>query len=307
QGLAGFGGLLLIIVGSFWVAMTQVDWLYDQAAARGFDTQAVRSLRQKGDMSGLLAEYARQGKVKPGRLAARVANWRVRGGLALLWKDLILQARSSMWSYAVFLPISIFMVAMPVWAVGKLDRASTAMYFLMQGFTVFMIAMQANSGVIEMLRRVDVQKPLPFTPAATVFWEIAAKALPPALISWIAGLCALAINPGLADAFLAAAVMAPSMSFLLVAVVYLMTVLFPDVDDPTQRGFRSLMLLLGIFLLSVPSVAMFLGLTVVGIPLVTGPVAPIAAALPFVLLNALLTFAVAAVTGLLYANFNPSE
>lgn len=302
QGVLAFAAMAGIIGVSLAIALTQVGWLYDQAAAKGFGAQNLRNLQRSGDLYGMLAEQARQGKVRPSRLARGVNRWRPRGGLALVWKDFLLQARGSLWSIVLFLPVTIFLVIMPQYAtVDSSGPAASSLLFLFQGMTIFMMAMTANSGVIEMLKRVDVQKPLPFTPGVIIFWEIAAKAVPVTLISWIASASVLVVRPSLWDSSLAAVLMAGPLAVLLVSTIFLVTVLFPDVDDPTQRGFRSLIMLLGLAIFGLPSTAVFAGL------LVFAKLSPIVAAIPFVLINGAVAAGVCAVTGSLYASFNPSE
>jgi hypothetical protein len=60
------------------------------------------------------------------------------------------------------------------------------------------------------------------------------------------------------------------------------------------------MLLLGLAFLAAPGTAAFIGL-------IAFKVHPLAAAVPFIVLDTALTIGVAAISGGLYANFNPSE
>jgi hypothetical protein len=76
-------------------------------------------------------------------------------------------------------------------------------------------------------------------------------------------------------------------------------VLFPDVDDPAQRAFRNLMLMLGIFMLMGPGVVAYLVLQFV--------LPPPIAAVPAAILCALLALGVSWGAGSLYAGYNPSE
>ena len=85
---------------------------------------------------------------------------------------------------------------------------------------------------------------------------------------------------------------------------FLVTVLFPDIDDPTQRSFRGVMIMLalGIFLLPVMITTfgvMFL-LQGLAIGVVLGAALGGAIALG-------ISFLVSLLSGNLYAQFNPSE
>ena len=158
----------------------------------------------------------------------------------------------------------------------------------------------ANGGFIEFLRRVDVQKPLPFTPAVTVFWETAAKAVAPTLLGSLVGIVGVVIAPAVWAHALAGAILTPSLALLITAVVLLVVVIFPDIEDPTQRAFRGLMMMLGLVICVSPGGGLFvLGVANGVSPLVIAPVA--------LAINLGVAIGLSAVSGGLYANYNPSE
>lgn len=301
--IIGYLGLLAIAVVALQVALTQVGWMYDQAAARGFSSGPnLRELQSKGDMLGMQAERARQGKLKEGRIARRIGALKVRGPAALLWKEAILQARGSL-SGLVFLgTIFIVMMAFVMWSTASKPASSGWILLGAQGMMVYTMAMaSAQSGFIELLRRVDLQKPLPFTPAVTVFWEVLSKAIAPTILGLLSALVGIAFAPWAWTTALAGILMTPALAIVLSAVVLLVIVLFPDMEDPTQRMFRGLMLLLGVALAVIPA----------GVVLVGGIVflhfSPLVVALPVVAINVGIGFVVSSVAGNLYAGFNPSE
>ncbi len=297
----GLGSLVLISVVAIQVAMTQVEYLYDQAAARGFDSLNLRSLQRKGDTYGMVAERARQGKMRRGRLSTWIASWRVQGAGALVWKEALLQARGSISQYVIFGPLVLFMVLMPLYIGHGGDLDGYAVLF-MSAFGVWIMSLgTAQGGFIEFLRRVDVQKPLPFTPTAVVFWEVAAKAVPSIVVISASSIGVILLRPGLAEYAGAAVLMMPTLACLLVSIVLLVTLLFPDVDDATQRGFRGLMMLIGIAISASPGVAA--AMVLIGVLKVD----PVLSALPVVLINLGVTFGVSLVAGMLYAAYNPSE
>jgi hypothetical protein len=299
-GVLGFGGLLGIIVLTLRVALTQVDWMYDQGAARGFASQATREMHQKGDMFGYLAEQARKGKVKAGRAERWLLRLNPRGAKALIWKDFILQVRGMKWMLASMGAFVLVMSLFPGFVMPESGRGVGALFLAMQAMGAFMLGMSVSqSGFLEVLRRVDLQKPLPFTPATTIFYEILAKALPGSLLLIGAALVATAVRWELWPEALAAMVVMPAVLVLICGTSLLMMVLFPDVDDPAQRAFRNLMMLLGIAILVGPGALVFIVLSVAAGPLV--------AALPVAGLNLALAVAVATVAGSLYAGYNPSE
>ncbi|AIE86434.1 putative ABC exporter domain-containing protein [Fimbriimonas ginsengisoli] len=303
EGLAGTAAMLAIILFSLRTAMTQVDYLYDQAAAKGFASTDMRRMQRSGDTYAIVAEQARQGKVKGGRIARVIGRWRFRGSAALLWKELLLQARGAMWQYVIFTPMVLSISLMPLWAMSKRgnvhNEGGMLMAFLAIGVLSLTIS-NSTSGFMELLRRVDFQKPLPFSPAATVFAEVVGKTVPTFVISTITGVGATIIDYRIWAYSLAAILMATTLALTWAAVSLLVILLFPDVDDAAQRGFRGMLLLIGCVLTALVPVGMAIGLFVLKLfPLVT--------AIPFVAVCLAISFGISAIAGGLYGSFNPSE
>lgn len=300
--LAGAGGLILIIFLCIKVSMMQAGWMYDQAAVKGFDSADARKLQQSGDTIGLMVAHAKQGKVKSSR-GKWLANWTLPGPRALLWKEAIISLRSSWFLILLFGAIAIFMTILPLIGAGPGSSSRTAgfVFLLMQSFGVFMSASAlSQAGFIEMLRRVDVQKPLPFSFSTTIIFEVLAKAIPGSVVAWICSLVAILVRPDLWQAAIAGAIAMPFLCTLICLVTCLTTLLFPDFEDPSQRGFRGMMNFVGIAAASLPSVLVFGGLAAVGI-------SPVLAALVSAGLNTGVAALIASIAGNQYAQFNPSE
>lgn len=304
EGLLGFGGMVAIIGVSLRMAVTQVGFMYDQAASRGFQGQEMRELQRSGDAVGVAAEMAKQGKVRGAFFAQRLNRWKVRGATALLWKELLLHARSGIGLYAAFGLMTIFLTLLPVWGSSQLKSESAGTTNAYLGFLAggtFLFAMtNAQMGFIELLRRIDFQKPLPFSPIVTVFWEVSAKAFPSAVIAFATFLGLLVIEPAMWGTGLAGVLMAPSLALVLSATALIVMLIFPDYDDANQRGFRSLMMTLFMAIAVLPAGAAAVGMLVFHIH-------PLIVAIPFVGINLAVTAGVCAISGGLYASFNPSE
>lgn len=299
--IMGFGGLVALIVGSIQIAISQSGWMYDQAAVRGFESSSNRNLQQAGDTIGLMTAQARRGKIKAGR-TRWISRMVLLGPRALLWKETIITLRSSWVLIALFSAIALFVTLLPLIASdGARNEAIGAMFLFMQALGVFMLASSlAQAGFIEMLRRVDVQKPLPFNFSITILFEVVAKALPGAIVAWICSLAALVLQPHIWQEALAGAMLMPFLSVLICLVTCLMTILFPDFEDPSQRGFRGLMNFFGIVFACAPGALAFIGMSAIGTSaLLAGIVA--AAIMSGVGL------VVAGICGNQYAQFNPSE
>ncbi len=298
SGLLGLCGLITL---ALIASMTQVGFMYDQAAARGFDNLNLRVLQRRGDMLGVVAEQARRGRVKEGRIAGALAKLNARGASALLWKDVVIQARSSLGIHSIFTLLMLFLSVMPMYASSELTVATGYVFLAMQGFGVWVMAMAtAQSGFVELLRRVDVEKPLPFTPRVIAFWEVTSKVVAPISAALLGSIAALIVRPAIWPFALASVMIMPSLALLLVSVVLLVMLLFPDVDDSTQRGFRGLMMLLGIVGVSAPSVITAIVMFAFGAPAV-------AVACPVLAENVAIAVALCALSGWLYSGYNPTE
>jgi hypothetical protein len=297
-------GLLALTAGAIAVALTQVNYMYDQAAARGFDSLRLRRLQQKGDLMAVAEDRARSGKIK-----ARSLTWmnklRLKGPFAILWREVIMQARANPVIIVLFALIGVVFGIMPLFA-GQADTGEDGMVFLaMQTFSVFMGSIViAQSGFIEVLRRVDLEKPLPFTPSTISFFEVAAKAMPATFSVYLAAFICLAVRSTLWPYCLASVIGLPLVAMLFCSVVFLVTVLFPDVDDPTQRSFRGVMIMLGLGIFLLPVMIAALGLMFIF------QAQPIGVILGAALGGAIalgISFLISLLSGTLYASFNPSE
>lgn len=301
SGLLGGGAMAAIIVGGIWVAMTQADWMYDQAAVRGYDSAGVRQAQRRGDTMGAMAELARMGRIKSGRLTF-VHRLKMPGPWALVWKEFFLQTRGML---AVLIMLGLLGVAFCLMPALMTPRRSEMgipyFYFLMQSMALFMITLAiAQTGFIEVLRRVDLQKPLPFSAQKIVAAEISAKASLGIGVAVLSALISGIVNISLWPYVIASLIYSPALALMLSATVFLVTIMFPDLDDPTQRQFRGIMMLLALAILGLPATGAFLGFWALGLPVWVAAFIGAAICLG---MTAIVTF----VSGRLYESFNPSE
>lgn len=296
----GLGAMLTIIVVSIRVAMTQVGWMYDQAAVRGFDTQKFRDLQKSGDVMAYRAVLAREGKIKANR-GAWIKRWRPRGAWALIWKEYLLQVRGGSAHLLTLALTGTFIVLMMVFLPTRRQEILGPLLVGSCCFSLFLMTVsQAQMGFMETLRRVDLQKPMPFSSMMTVLSEVLSKSIFGAIVCMFSSSVAMIAKPGVWAWGVAALLIAIPLSLLLGAVSFLVVMLFPDLDDPSQRQFRGLMLLLGIALFGLFPVGAF-----VGIAYFAG--APIVGALVSSAIALAIATGVCFVSGQLYATFNPSE
>ena len=301
--VAGASALIMLTGLGFALSLSQVRFLYDQAAARGFGSSQMRAMQRSGDLYSMRAEFARQGKVKVGGLTRWVGSWRMQGALALMWKEALLLLRGGAFQLVLFAMISLFISWMPIWVAQQgTDFVKVGrIYLALQAGCAFMIGFGGSQmAFIEMLKRVDLNKPLPFSPATITFWETAARVLPSFAISGPITIGTMLIRPEIWQYAIAGFFIMPALTLVINATTMLVTVLLPDYEDPTQRGFRSLMQMLGVAISIVPGVLLGAGLLFAGVN-------PMIVTIPVVLVNLGISIVICFLAGGLYANFNPSE
>lgn len=294
--------LSLLIAVSLRYASNLSGWMYDQAATRGFQGQTMRDMQRKGDMSGMMAEHARSGKVKRGRIAQKIQDVKLLNGWALIYKEWLIQARTGIGMSFVFMLILGFMAVMFLSIPEKRERVLPFVYLGLVGFmTANFGSIAALNGFQETLRRVEVIKPLPLTSRQIAFYEVAAKSFVAILLAVVPYTIGLIYKPGLWQFHLAGLIASPAIGVGMVSAVFLVVVLFPDFDDPTQRSFRGLMQLLAMVFVMAPAIGLF----VLFIGLIhTSPL------VPAVLTAGVMCGIVALFTSLagrFYVDYNPSE
>ncbi len=120
------------------------------------------------------------------------------------------------------------------------------------------------------------------------------------MIAFAAAVVSVAIRPELWVFGIASLIGAPCLAVVVVSPIFLITVLFPDFDDPTQRGFRQMMLLLGVAAFAGPGIVLYLGglyfeLSPLLITLVVG------------IVDLAISLLCCMLAGNIYAGYNPSE
>lgn len=299
--ILGVSSLVAISSLCLYMALRQAAWMYDQAAVRGFGAESMRQLQRKGDYMGLMAESARRGKIRA-RKPGWFQNLRWKGFWALVWKDALIQWRSVRGMVLIFVVMGLVMVVVPRLA-GPTGRHEAVGYLVltMMGFVSFMVAtLTSQSGFTELLRRVDLQKPLPFGPQAIVMSEVLSKALPAILVPVLCGIVGLGLFPMAWREVLAGAIFFPALGTVVAALVCCIVLLFPEIDDVSQRGFRGLVMMLGLLMAGAPGVGLFILISVFTKSTIIGSI-------PGALLSYLVAFGLSAIGGSLYASFNPTE
>jgi hypothetical protein len=294
-------GLAAFVSSGFWAVALQVSYVYDQAATRGNDVGNIKSMQAKGDTFGILAEYARRGKVKRNRFSDAIARKTTQGAASFVWREGVLQFRGGIWQYIfLFLGASAFTVVAIAGNIGR-SRGGETVFIVLQFLGVMMLSTAGSQiGFVETLKRLDVLKPLPFTPTKTVVWEVISKSIIAAVLGAFLSLLAACFNLRFWDEALTLVLVLPTFAFALCAANFLTTMLFPDQDDHTQRSLRGIVSLFASLLASFPVLITFGVVLSFRLPVLIAPLLTVPA-------NLGLGFLACKLAGDIFADYNPSE
>jgi hypothetical protein len=304
--LTGALGLLGLAFIALKFALDRAPQMYDLAASRGYYTSEILTMHRGGNIMGIYAARARVGKLKVRRRWYH--NWTVFGPLALVWKEMILQQRSAnrfaWFLLALLVGLCLFLVhtsaELPEFGrSASVDAAGLLLLvFEIYGALLLSTAM-SQAGFRETIRRLDLLKPLPFSSLQTVVGELAAKCTPIALFAAVNGALCVALRPNLWPYSLIGLITAPLFGLLISAITFFIILMFPEIEDQTQRGFGVLVSLVGLFLVAVPGLVIFVFLAFY--------TSIFLASLSLVAYDAITIVALIWICGRLYGSLNPSE
>jgi hypothetical protein len=305
QGIAGAALLLSVILVSLKLTLSQAGWLYDQAAVRGFSQLESVMKRTQGDIHGLAALRARNGKKRTYKAKA-LHRVRVQGAWALLWKDCFIQYRSFGLIAVVLMLPGLAISVMPVLIDSGTGGVITPLLFIgCQVFSILMSTINTSiSGFMETLRSGDILRPMPFQPLVVITLDSISKSIWGIIGNVIGGVIVFILKPAWWLYILSSVlIVTPAFSVLISATVLLVTLLFPDGDDNAQRQFHRIVMLLATIVISAPGLGVLALLMLVpflrAIPIIPAAIGS--------LVFAMMAAGVNVISSNLYASYNPSE
>jgi hypothetical protein len=299
-------GLVCTIALGLSLALTQVGWLYDQAAAKGFGTATTMKLRRSGDLYGLAAERARAGKKSRTVLAGRISQQTYRNSASLVWKEILLQLRGPMAGALLTFCGLLAGYGMVGWlltnAHGVAKHSLQVFEIALPCLAAYLLgAINGFGGFQEMLRKVDLLKPLPFSASRIVFFEALAKAPIPIFMIAGGGIVLTVFVPADFANNVAGFIMGSTLLMEITGAIALAVVLFPDFQDPTQRVLSGIVMMLAIVICSSPGFGLFIVLQY------WAHWPSLAACIPSACILLAITAALAYASGAIYAGYNPNE
>ncbi|MFN7017477.1 MAG: hypothetical protein ACK4P5_10030, partial [Fimbriimonadales bacterium] len=282
------------------------DRLYEVGASLARKGAQARAA-QRDPFRVYIERKAEQAARKPLRTLRWLERWTPRGVWALLWRDLLITWRASGWGNLVMI---VLMAVLPVGIMllvhlnanpeRNLTVALRMVYVLVQSLIVFFVAFGAYYSMTDMLRRVEWQKPLPFSPRAVVIIE----ALPTVVLFTLSQLCTVILASLLFPSdwlfWVGASLVAISWCAVLQMAMMWIALVNPDPSDYTQRLLTGVLMVPALLLSGAPG----LGLWVLGVGLQWNLL--LTAGLAFAA-NMFVGTALAAVNSVLYERFSPIE
>lgn len=313
-GLINFGLGFAGLIGFIWLgvayALRQSQWLYEIGAIRATTMSELMETSRKGNTYASMAARAKKGKFRA-KSSQWVKRWRPHGLMGLVWKDVTLQFRAGL-TINSLLPILVvgILLALPTiiqvtsgeaMSPGSLDRIFYLPWSMSHVILIFTAFGAAQGAFNEFLKRTDVLKPLPFSASSIAWAEILSKALPQLLPVFITYGLIFVKYPSEYLAVIGGLLFTATASLFAVSLVCLIVMFFPDIEDPAQTAFRSLVQL---FLFAA---GMALPVTLYAVPIVALKWSPLIASLLPSALFMVAAFVCSLIAGRLYMNFNPKE
>lgn len=240
------------------------DRLYEVGASlarKGAQAKAV----QRDPYRVFLERKAESAANKPVRTLRWLERWTPRGVLALLWRDLLITWRASGWGNLIVimilavLPVALMLLTqMTANPERDLRTALRIVYVAAQSLSVFFIAFGAYYGMTDMLRRVEWQKPLPFSPRSVVIVE----ALPTVVLFSLSQLFTVLVASSLFPQdwlfWLGGSLVAVSWAIVLQMAMLWIALVNPDPTDYTQRLLTGVLMVPALFFSGAPGLSVWI-------------------------------------------------
>ncbi|MEN3000262.1 MAG: putative ABC exporter domain-containing protein [Armatimonadota bacterium] len=302
-GLLFWLGVLLWADGQIARDAGRLYELASQMAQRGARFRAAR-----GDPMQMMYQSALErmsGRNRPVRTLRWLERWTPRGVWALLWRDLLLSWRLQGWGLVFMLLLLVAIPAIPLGIVRYIPIKeqvviAKSIYVMIQYLIVVMAALGSYYGIVDLLRRVDFQKPFPFSSREVVLVESLPTAILFLIVQALVALVATFFFPQAWGFWLGIGLVVASFAPVLQMAIWMMALLNPDPNDYTQRLVLGLLMFPVIVLVGLPG----------GLLLVIGLVlklSPLLIALLVMAANLSVGAILVAINARLYEQFSPVD
>jgi len=303
------GGLVFwpfFLVLSYFGLVKNQQWLYELGVHIAQRRTAARE--QLGNPSEVIKRLV-QKKIARGSFIPRriwlAERWTPQGVWALLWRNHVIYWRLNRSSILTLdaLVISCLLLLWYMKSVLNVAITDQLIVGLLIGVQAIFIALTLVGGFIasiDLVQRMDIQKPFPFSPRRVIFVEILHMVGTYALSTLLLVVAAVLVFPDFISILSIAYIVGVSCLFPASLSVLFLLLINPDMSDPVQRIIVGLLQLPFIVLSVTPAlipaaVAVFLNLPLFVIGLIA------------VLANIFSTFVFIEIISRKYRNFNPAE
>lgn len=284
----------------------QADWLYEFAAAMAQKRSRMQTA-QRNPMEVVYqqaAERAQQGKLRATRLRF-FERWVPTGVWALLWRDMLLGFRLNGTASWIMQAIVLFvaigaLVAVKLFAGEKAGKAVVPVVGVVQYVIAILFLIGSLYGLMDLLKRMDFQKPLPLPAFKVVLVEILPAILFLGLLLFAIMATAIATFPERAALWLYLFAVEITFMFPISLGLLVLVLTNPDQTDYTQRMLLSFLMFPAVIAAGLPGGLIMLICFLVKAPLLLNALLVMAA-------NVVMTAVMASLAASKYEAFNPVD
>ncbi len=301
----GFGFWLVLLLFLNRVMVQNADRLYEVGAQMARFGARSRTA-QAAPIQAYYERAAERASKRPLRTPRWLERWAPQGVWALLWRDLLISWRASGWANLLVLvmvgavPIGTMIAISQIASPERVGNTLRLIFILIQTMVLLVLSIGTYYSMVDLLRRVDFQKPLPLSPRAVVLVESLPTVLLFGLVEVVVVLVATVLYPYDWLYWLFGGWGLVSWLLVLQLAVMVLALANPDPSDYTQRLLVGFLTVPVLGLVSLPGGLIWLLGTVFGAPVVFVGVMVLT-------VNALLTAVLTAVAGRMYEGFSPVE
>ncbi|MBM4169351.1 MAG: hypothetical protein FJ215_09370 [Ignavibacteria bacterium] len=303
------GGLIfwpLFLALSYFVLVKNQEWLYDLGVHIAQRRTAARE--QLGNPAEVIKRWVQKGVAKGSFRPRQVwlaEHWTPQGVWALLWRNHLIYwrlNRSTIMILDVIVLLSLF-VLWYVHSVLGIEIQERLIVGILIGVQAIFVALTLGNGFItsmDIVKRMDMQKPFPFSPRLVIFVEVLHLVGIYALSTLLLVAATLLTFPDFAQVLTIAYLVGVSCLFPASLSILFLLFINPDMSDPVQR------IIVGLLQLPVIALSVMPGL----IPAALGVLLKLplfVSGLSAIVANIVWTFILIELISRKYRHFNPAE
>ena len=255
---------LLVLWGNGQLVQNR-GWLYELGTELARLGGKINQARQD-PMRAYIERALERAQKKPLRTLGWLERWTPSGVLALLWRDLLIAWRASGWTnvlgIVVMALVPFGVIALVVYRAYSQPPPSPQvlqlLYISVQSVIAFLYALGSYYGMTELLRRIEWQKPMPFTS-----WQVVVVESLPTVIFFMLGqaltIClAVGLFPHLWLYWLVGGLVVTGSLWVLQMAMFTVALVNPDPSDYAQRLLTSFIMVPLLCLVGAPSAVVWI-------------------------------------------------